>query len=600
MNNNALQILITDDDEGDRKQIKRAIRQSLPLSVCTEVTSIAATFAACEQSTFEIVIIDYHLPGEDGLDGVAALRERFPLLPIVMSTGQGDEMVAIEAMKRGASDYIPKSKIDTESMRLVIENSLHWAVRETELAKNRTRLQYLGLNDSLTRLPNRILFSDRLDQLILISQRNSEAFTLLMMDLNFFKQVNDTLGHDAGDAVLCEVAQRLTSTVRKSDTVARLGGDEFACLLSHTRTPADAQRVAEKVMEAIRQPMLIEHQSVTVGISIGIAQFPFHGLDARTLLQHADQAMYTAKQGCKGIQTFTPGAQPIEPASVLFTSDLMRAIAGGELLLHFQPQIDMVSREIIGKEALVRWQHPEQGMIPPGSFIPAAEKSSAITALTHAVLEMALAQEKIWRTRGFCVPVSVNLSARLLDDDSLCTWIMKLLADYRLPPECLILELTETALASSQSQASATLQKMSDAGIRISIDDFGSGYTSFKQLRGLEIAEIKIDGAYVTDVREQGRDASIIRSIVELGRGFGVHVIAECVERETSWPILTNLGCISAQGYSIGRPMPAAEFDRWRQAWSTGQPVPLPALLLPPHAQSGTRVWPPNLHLGSS
>ena len=310
MNDNALQILITDDDEGDRKQIKRAIRQSMPLSVCTEATSIAATIAACEQSNFEIVIMDYRLPGEDGLAGVAALRERFPLLPIIMSTGQGDEMVAIEAMKRGASDYIPKSKIDAESMRLVIENSLHWAARETELARGRTRLQYLGLNDSLTGLPNRMLFSDRLDQLILISQRNSEGFTLLMMDLNLFKEVNDTLGHDAGDAVLCEVARRLTSTVRKSDTVARLGGDEFACLLSQAKTPANAQRVAEKVVEAVRQPMLIDNQSVTVGISIGIAQFPFHGLDARTLLQRADQAMYAAKQDRQSIRTFNPGSQP--------------------------------------------------------------------------------------------------------------------------------------------------------------------------------------------------------------------------------------------------------------------------------------------------
>lgn len=599
MDNHALQILITDDDEGDRRQIKRAIRQFMPLSVCTEATSIAETIAACEQSNFEMVIMDYRLPGEDGLAGIAALREKFPLLPIVMSTGQGDEMVAIEAMKRGASDYIPKSKIDAESMRRVIESSLHWAMREAEQAKYRTRLQYLGLNDSLTGLPNRMLFSDRLDQLILMSQRDSEGFTVLMMDLNLFKQVNDTLGHDAGDAVLCEVARRLTSTVRKSDTVARLGGDEFACLLSHARTPANAQRVAEKVVDAIRQPMLIDHQPVTVGISIGIVQFPFHGLDARTLLQRADQAMYTAKQGCKSIHTFIPGSEPIQRASVLFTGDLMRAIAGGELVLHFQPQIDIVSHQIIGKEALVRWQHPEQGMIPPMSFIPTAEKSSAIIALTHAVLEMALDQEQIWRSRGFCVPVSVNLSARLLDDESLCTWIMKKLADHCLPPECLILELTETTVASSQLQALSTLGKLAGAGIRISIDDFGSGYTSFKQLRELEIAEIKIDGAYVTDIREQGRDASIIRSIVELGRGFAIHVIAECVERETSWQTLTNLGCSSAQGFSIGRPMPAADFDRWRQGWSAGQPAHLPALPLPPRSGFGTRSSPPNLHFGN-
>jgi diguanylate cyclase len=565
-----LQILITDDDEGDRKQIRRAISKSMPPAVCIEAASIVEAFAACDESEIDMVIMDYRMPGEDGLAGIAALRERFPLLPIIMSTGHGDEMVAIEAMKRGASDYVPKSKIDAESIQRIIENSLLWADRELELATSRTRLQYLGLNDSLTGLPNRTLFSDRLDQLILTCQRNSEAFALMMMDLNNFKEVNDSLGHAAGDAALCKVAQRLTCAVRKSDTVARLGGDEFACLISLAKNSGSGQLVAEKIVEALRQPMVIENHPVTLGISIGIAQFPLHGIDARTLMQRADHAMYTAKRGVTGIHTFVPGSELVESPSVLLIGGLMRAIANDELILHFQPQIDIVSRRIIGKEALVRWQHPEQGVIPPGKFIPAAEKSPAITALTHAVLQMALDQEQRWRALGFVVPVSVNLSARLLDDESLCNWIMKMLDEHGLPPECLILELTETALASSPSQTSSMLRKISDAGIRISIDDFGSGYTSFKQLRELEIAEIKIDGAYITNISEKGREASIVRSIVELGRGFNIHVIGECVEHEKSWQLLTNLGCNSAQGYSVGRPMPPADFDVWRKGWDRG------------------------------
>jgi EAL domain-containing protein (putative c-di-GMP-specific phosphodiesterase class I) len=280
--------------------------------------------------------------------------------------------------------------------------------------------------------------------------------------------------------------------------------------------------------------------------------------------------MYTAKQGCTGIQTFVPGCGPIEIPSVHLITGLMTAIANHELVLHFQPQIDIVSRRIIGKEALVRWQHPEQGLIPPGKFIPAAEKTPAITALTHAVLQIALAQEQRWRALGFCVPVSVNLSARLLDDESLFAWIMKMLDDHGLPPESLILEITETALASSPIRSRSTLRRMSDAGIRISIDDFGSGYTSFKQLLELEIAEIKIDGSYITNISGKGREASIVRSIVELGRGFNIHVIAECVEHERSWQLLKNLGCNSAQGYSVGRPMPPADFDAWRKGWDRG------------------------------
>jgi diguanylate cyclase len=562
-----LQFLIVDDDEGDRKQINRAIRQSMPPSNCTETATLIEALAACENSGFDCALVDYQLPGEDGLNAISALRERFPFLPIVMSTGQGDEMVAIEAMKRGASDYIPKSKIDPESIRRVIENGLRWARRETESAISRSRLESLGFNDPLTGLPNRRVFFDRLDQLVFHSQRNGEAFTVMMMDLNLFKEINDNLGHDCGDVALCQVAQRLTSSVRKSDTVARLGGDEFACLLPLAGSASSAQLVADKIAEAIRQPMLIQEQSVTLGISIGIAQFPLHGTNGRTLLQRADTAMYQAKKNRKGIQVFGSTQNPIEDQPGRLASDLMRAIANGELVVHFQPQIDMGSRQIIGKEALVRWQHPEQGMILPGKFISAAE-APAIAALTEAVLQMALDEEQRWRARGFCVPVSVNLSARVLTDESLTGRILGMLGDRQLPPECLSLELTEPALVCAPSGARATLRRASDAGIRISIDDFGSGYTSFKQLRELDIAEIKIDGTFVPETCEEGRNASIVRSIVELGRGFDVSVIAECVEQESSWQILMNLGCNLAQGYSIGRPMTPAHFDRWREGWS--------------------------------
>ena len=425
-----LHFLIVDDDEGDRKQINRAIRHSMPPSNCTETATLREALAACEHSRFDCALIDYRLPGEDGLTAISALREKFPLLPIVMSTGQGDEMVAIEAMKRGASDYIPKSKIDPESIRRVIENGLRWATRETESAKSRNRLQYLGLNDPLTGVPNRTLFSDRLDQLVLHHQRNGEAFTVMMMDLNLFKQINDRMGHHSGDLVLCQVAQRLISVVRKTDTVARLGGDEFACLLPMTKSLANAELVAEKIVDTIREPMLIDHQPVMLGISIGIAQCPLHGMDGPTLLQRADKAMYEAKKNYKGMQVFNSESNPEENQRGLLAGDLMRAIAYHELTLHFQPQVHLGSRKIMGKEALVRWQHPQQGMISPRRFISTAEQSSAtITALTDAVLQMALNQEHSWRARGFCVPVSVNLSARLLEDESLPNRISGLLSD---------------------------------------------------------------------------------------------------------------------------------------------------------------------------
>jgi EAL domain-containing protein (putative c-di-GMP-specific phosphodiesterase class I) len=256
-----------------------------------------------------------------------------------------------------------------------------------------------------------------------------------------------------------------------------------------------------------------------------------------------------------------------EGHSVLITNRLMHAIAEGELVVHYQPKVDLDTREVVGKEALVRWQHPEKGLVPPDQFIPAAEKSAVIASLTTAVLEIALDQERIWRDRGLTTPISVNLSARVVDDRSLTRRITKMLSDRGLPPDCLIVELTETALISSPIRARETLRELSAAGIRISIDDFGAGYTSFRQLRELEVAEIKIDGLFVSELVANSRDASIVRSIAELGRGFDIDVVAEGVEQERSWYLLQTLGCHYVQGFSIARPMSAEAFGGWLRSW---------------------------------
>jgi len=421
-------------------------------------------------------------------------------------------------------------------------------------------------------LPNRALLFDRLDQQIHLSDRNGEAFALMMLDVNGFKDVNDTLGHDAGDTVLRVVADRLASTVRDSDTVARLGGDEFACLLPLASAAEDnisriGMDIAGKIAAAVHVPILVDHEMVTVGISIGIAHFPLHGGDSRTLLKRADQAMYEAKQGVKGIQVYSTEFQRGENSTLLLAASLDKAIAKGELRVYYQPQIQLDTGKIIGKEALVRWQHPEHGLIMPDRFIPTAEKSTVIAALTREVLRIVLDDEKTWRANGLSVPVSVNLSARLLDDESLPRTILEMLREHDLPPDCLTLELTETALFSAPALARTTLRAMTAAALRLSIDDFGSGYTSFRQLRDLDIDEIKIDGLYIKDIALAGRDASIVRSIVELGRGFNIRVIAECIERQEDWQILQELGCRFAQGYSIGKPTAMKDFNRWIDQW---------------------------------
>jgi diguanylate cyclase (GGDEF)-like protein len=570
---NILRALNVEDDDVDRESFRRLTAKLVQPIKLDEASSFAEGKEMLKSTQYDCVFLDYNLGDASGLDMIPLIvQHRAEICPIIMISTSGSESLVVEALRKGVYDYITKSSLNTEQLEHAIASSLNWAERETELRNARERMQHLSLYDSLTDLPNRTLLFDRLEHQIRMSDRNGEAFVLMMLDVNGFKEVNDTLGHDAGDSVLRIIAHRLAATVRTCDTMARLGGDEFACVLplldcSETATPEIAMHIAEKIVAAVHAPINVDNETVTVGISIGIAQFPLHGRDSRSLLKRADQAMYQAKQGSSGLQVFSPDFNLTECHSVLLAGSLERAVANGEMRVHFQPQVDLCTGEIVGKEALVRWQSPEQGMIMPDKFIPAAERSTAIISLTYAVLRMALDEEHSWRASGLSVPVSVNISARILDDRALPARILEMLNERNLPPECLILELTETALFSAPALARTTLCEMSEAGLRLSIDDFGSGYTSFKQLRDLEVAEIKIDGLYIRNVTATGRDASIVRSIVELGHGFDIQVIAECVERKESWQILQDLGCLSAQGYSIGKPMARADFDYWIDRW---------------------------------
>jgi len=570
---NTLRALNIEDDDVDREAFRRMTAKLIQPIELHQASSFGEAREMLKSSQYDCVFLDNNLGDGSGLDMIPLIMQhRAEICPIIMISADGSENQVVEALRKGVYDYIAKSSLNTEQLEHAIAGSLNWAEREKELRYARERMLHLSLHDSLTDLPNRALLFDRVDQQILVNERNGEAFVLMMLDVNGFKEVNDTLGHDAGDAILRVIAQRLTSTVRLSDTVARLGGDEFACLLplanaSEANIPQIGMDIAEKMAAAVHTPILVDHELVTVDISIGIAHFPLHGSDSRTLLKRADQAMYQAKQGFKGIQVYSAEFQRGESCALLLVGSLEKAIANGELRVHYQPQIQLETGKIIGKEALVRWQHPKRGLIMPDSFIPSAERSTVIAALTYEVLRIVLEDEQNWRANGLSVPVSVNLSARLLDDESLPLSILDMLKDHDLAPECLILELTETALFSAPALARTTLRDMTCAGLRLSIDDFGSGYTSFRQLRDLEIDEIKIDGLYIKNIAATGRDASIVRSIVELGRGFDIRVIAEGIERREDWQTLQGLGCRFAQGYSIGKPLPTADFNRWIDQW---------------------------------
>jgi diguanylate cyclase (GGDEF)-like protein len=442
-------------------------------------------------------------------------------------------------------------------------------VRHTN--KQARALQHQAMFDGLTNLPNRALFSDRLQQAIFIGRREQQPFALIALDLNRFKEINDTLGHHAGDAVLKQVAERLRGTLRESDTVARMGGDEFNILLPTVGHRDGACTVAAKIVGVLLPPMHVSGQQLEIAGSLGIALFPLHGEKADSLMRHADAAMYTAKRTQNHFKVYDAEVDQQADDRVALRNDLRRAISGDELVLHYQPKIDMESNCVTGAEALVRWQHPKHGLLYPDKFIALAEESGLIKGLTNAVLTTALAQCERWRKEGRDLSMAINISAVNIQDPEFPDEVAALLKQFDVPPSSIELEVTETAVMTEPERAVACIKKLSALGLQIAIDDFGTGYSSMSYLKELLVAKIKIDRSFVKDMAVNHNDAVIVRSTVELGHNLGMKVIAEGVESEKVWERLKALGCDSAQGYYMSHPIPADEFVDWleRSEWST-------------------------------
>ncbi|HEX8916923.1 MAG TPA: EAL domain-containing protein, partial [Chloroflexota bacterium] len=432
----------------------------------------------------------------------------------------------------------------------------------TEQRHAEAALTYQALHDSLTDLPNRTLLRDRLEQAVLVARRHSLVLALLFMDLDRFKEVNDTLGHHSGDLLLQHVAARLRSALRESDTVARLGGDEFALLLPAT-DEAGAVQTAERALEVLVQPFILDGQSFEVSGSIGISLYPDHGDDAATLMRRADVAMYAAKRSESGYALYSPDQDEHVPGRLVLTRELRRAIESEELLLYFQPKVNLATGVTQDVEGLMRWQHPERGIMSPDGFISLAEETGLIRPLTAWALNAAMQQYRALQMLGFDIRVAVNLSARTLHDPQLVKTVSELLDTWRVDPSALELEITESAIMVHPDRAMRTLKQLHSTGVSISIDDFGTGYSSLAYLKGLPVNEIKIDRTFVMDMALNRDDASIVRSIIELGHNLGLQVVAEGVENKRTLDMLRSLGCDLAQGYFVSHPLPADQLTEW-------------------------------------
>jgi diguanylate cyclase (GGDEF)-like protein/PAS domain S-box-containing protein len=424
--------------------------------------------------------------------------------------------------------------------------------------------------DSLTGLPNRRLLTERLTAALDAAGPDGGHTGLLLIDLNRFKEVNDTLGHASGDQLLAQIGPRLiTAALRQDDTVARLSGDEFAVLLPRLAGIEDAMAVAHRVLTSLHTPFTVDGTVVDLAASIGVALAPDHTCDANELLQHADVAMYEAKENAAGVVLFAPADDPT-PTRFGLLGELRRALDGDELVVYYQPKIDMGTGGLHGVEALVRWLHPERGVIPPDEFIPIAEKTGVIHRLTTRVLDLALAQTRVWADAGLHVPVAVNVSARCLQDPDLPARVLAALARHDVPVSLLRLEITESAIMADPSRALTILRALADAGIGLSLDDFGTGYSSMSYLRKLPVDELKVDRSFVQDLTGERADAVLVRSAVDLGHNLGLSVVAEGVEDVPTLTALHRLGCDVAQGYHFARPMPPEEFSAWHDAYLAG------------------------------
>lgn len=524
-------------------------------SSAASATALAGSTAAgiAERAGQETIEAAVPLPsGEQGGRPAGALRVDLPYEPVRAAL---------------ASDARRLHLILLVGLAALCLGLLRTAVRaSSRLRSQAAQTEHQAMRDALTGLPNRALFNRLLED-ALSSRRGDGSVAVLLMDLDRFKEINDTLGHFNGDVVIERVGERLRTVVREGDTVARLGGDEFAMLLCGVSSAEAVAATADRVHRALEEPFTAGGLALKVEASIGIALHPQDGDRAGALLRAADVAMYAAKEAHTGHAFYSPDQHQYSPARLGLVAQLARAMDSHELVLHYQPKANLRTGEIDGVEALVRWHHPQRGLLYPGEFIPVTERTSLIRPVTIHLLERALDQICDWEREGRGLSIAVNLSAQILLDLGLPGEIGRMLSRVGAPPERLELEVTESAIMYDPRRTKRVLDELHEMGLRVAIDDFGTGYSSLVSLRTLPISTIKIDKSFVMGMEHDANDAAIVKSTAQLGSNLGLTVVAEGVETPAAWNELKQLGCDYAQGYYLSKPLDSEQFMRWLVAY---------------------------------
>jgi diguanylate cyclase (GGDEF)-like protein len=557
-----MKVLIAEDDPISRRLLEATLTK-WGYDVVVACDGEEAWQILQEEDAPRLAILDWMMPGMDGVQICAAARasQDEPYIYILLLTAKSQKQDIIQAMKSGADDYLSKP-FDVGELEVRLNAGRRVLELQTELLSVRETLRKQATHDPLTGLPNRLLFGDRLTRSLSIADRHQESVAVLFLDLDRFKLVNDTLGHSAGDALLKQVSARLSGTLRQADTVARMGGDEFTIILTGTCSEAQVARVAEKVLQAFSKGFQIGSRELFITPSIGISIYPMDGKDAETLVRNADTAMYRAKErGRNNYHMYTEALNTAAIERVALEADMRKALKRNEFVLHYQPRYSIKTGTTVGAEALIRWHHPNHGIIYPNQFITLAEETGLIVPLGEWVLRSACAQTKAWLDEGLSLTdVAVNVSARQFLTADLHKVVQSALADTGLEPRYLGIELTESTLMQNPDHTADVLRSLKSMGLQLYIDDFGTGYSSLSHLKSFPIDALKIDRSFVKEILTNADDAAISKAVTAMAHGMNLRVVAEGVETLEQLEALIALGCDELQGYFLGRPVPASSF----------------------------------------
>lgn len=604
MDSRPIKVLLIEDNPGDALLIRTVLADSAAMRFDLDWTDdLQKGIQHLTEASPDVVLLDLGLPMSEGLGSLKKVLTCLPAVPpVIVLSGMSNEDLALKAVQWGAQDYLIKGQVDgamvVRAIRYAIERSqarlaleeardeLEQRVAErtsqlantvaalqTEVDERRIaeeRIRRMVHYDALTGLPNRVLLQDRVQQAINHAHRTGNAVAVLFIDLDYFKHINDSLGHMVGDSLLKMAASRLAYCLRENDSVARLGGDEFVLCLPDLADSADAAHVAQKALDALSQPYPIEGHQLHISASIGISVYPQDGSDVESLMRTADTAMYHAKEtGRNNFQYFTPSLNLAVQQRLMVGNQLRQALAQREFVLYYQPQVDMQDESIFSAEALLRWRQHDGTAVSCGSFIASAEESGLIVPIGEWILRQACEQLKAWRDAGHpAMIIAVNLSPRQLEQPEFSTLVERILEEHGLPGDALELEITEGTLMRRSDFNMATLARLCKMGVRLSVDDFGTGYSSLSYLQRFPVHALKIDQSFVKDIGIDARDSALITAIIAMATSLHLDVIAEGVETPEQSQFLVSRGCRAAQGYYYSKALPPDLFIKVMEKWN--------------------------------